>query len=71
MEVTTSPEEVRRITPEDAHDLARRGEALLVCAYEDEARCQGLALEGSITLQQLMRALPKLPMSQEIVFYCA
>lgn len=63
-------ENVRRISPSEAYDDMEVG-ALLVCAYDDEAKCQKMNLEGSLTLQELEKRLPSLPKDQEIVFYCA
>ncbi len=56
-------------------DQARRdvsaGRALLVCAYDDEAKCRKLALDGSISLREFESRASSLPKDQEIVFYCA
>jgi hypothetical protein len=45
--------------------------ALLVCAYEDEEKCQRHHLRGSISLTELEQRLPQLHGDQEIIFYCA
>jgi hypothetical protein len=42
---------------------------LLVCAYDDEKKCEELKLPGSISLGELRRREAGLPHSQEIVFY--
>ncbi|HEX9818863.1 MAG TPA: ArsR family transcriptional regulator [Methylomirabilota bacterium] len=47
------------------------GRALLVCAYEDESKCQRMRLDGALTLRELQERLATLPRSQEIIFYCA
>ena len=60
-----------RITPQEIYLRVKSGEALLVCAYADEARCRSMQLEGSFTLQEFQDKLPNLPPDQEIVFYCA
>jgi len=36
--------EVPRVTPEEIYPKLRSGEALLVCAYDDEAKFQQLRL---------------------------
>ncbi|MEJ2091692.1 MAG: hypothetical protein P8X65_05805 [Syntrophobacterales bacterium] len=60
-----------RVTPQEIYPRVKSGEALLVCAYADEARCRGMQLEGSLTLQEFQAKLPDLPQYQEIVFFCA
>jgi hypothetical protein len=59
----------------DVHEARREvmsGEALLVCAYEDEddARCAQIPLEGSITFSELEARLPSLRKDTGIIFYC-
>ena len=60
-----------RVTPQEIYPRVKSGEALLVCAYADEARCHSMQLEDSLTLQEFQDKLPDLPPDQEIVFYCA
>lgn len=60
-----------RVTPQEIYPRIQSGEALLVCAYADEARCRSMQLEGSLTLQEFEARLPDLPKDREIVFYCA
>lgn len=65
--------EVSRIEVREARQRVTSGQALLVCAYEDE-RCQQIPLEGSILMpefQQRVAAAASLPREQEIIFYCA
>jgi len=63
--------EVPRISVEEARRQVAAGEALLICAYEDDAKCSRMKLEGSINLSDLQSRLPSLPKNQEIIFYCA
>ena len=63
--------EVRRISADEAHDGVRAGQALLVCAYEDDAKCSRMALEGAITLNELRARMASIPKNQDIIFYCA
>ena len=63
--------EVTRVTPEELYPRLQSGEALLVCAYEDEAKCQRLRLAGAISLAAFKPLQPTLPQDREIVFYCA
>ncbi len=62
--------EVERIDPDDARARVRSGQALLVCAYEDEARCAQMRLDGAISLRELEARAATLPREHEIIFYC-
>jgi rhodanese-related sulfurtransferase len=61
--------EPKRITPEEVHQKLKAGKALLVCAYEDEAKFKKMHLQGAISLNEFKTRLPSLPKDQEIVFY--
>ena len=41
--------DIERISAQQAHAKAESKQALLVCAYEDEAKCRMLNLEGSLS----------------------
>ncbi len=62
--------EVRRVTPAEARRKTQAGEALFVCAYENEELCGRLRLEGALTLGELNARLPGIAREQEIIFYC-
>ena len=47
------------------------GEALLVCAYDDEEKFEGNQLAGAMSLSDLRKREPELDHRQEIIFYCA
>jgi rhodanese-related sulfurtransferase len=63
--------EATRIGVNDAYRRVSAGQALLVCAYEDEAKCRQMQLPGSIPLTQFGSRAASLPKDQEIIFYCA
>jgi hypothetical protein len=63
--------EVPRIDVEEARRRVAAGQALLVCAYPEEAKCNSMKLEGSLTLSQLQARLPSVPKDRELIFYCA
>jgi len=63
--------EAERIRPDEAHEKVESGEAVLVCAYEDEQKCRSMRLEGSISLKELEERLGSVPKEREIIFYCA
>ena len=63
--------DIERISVEDARQKVSANEALLVCAYDDEAKCRMANLEGSISLTSFQSKAASLPKNQEIIFFCA
>lgn len=63
--------EVPRLSVQEARRRVTAGQALLVCAYPDEAKCNQVRLEGSITLSELQARRAALPKDQELIFHCA
>ncbi len=61
--------DIQRISVQEAHAKTKANQALLVCAYEDEAKCKMLNLEGSISFTSFESRVQSLPKSQEIIFY--
>ncbi len=61
---------MRRVKPDEARRKAQTGEALFVCAYENEELCGRLRLEGALTLGELSTRLTGITREQEIIFYC-
>jgi hypothetical protein len=60
-----------RVTPQEIYPRVKTGQALLVCAYPDEAKCRSMQLEGAVSLREFQLRLPDLAKDQEIVFFCA
>lgn len=60
-----------RISVEEARRKVSAGDALLVCAYDDEQKCNKIHLEGSINMAQFTGRVATLAKEQEIIFYCA
>jgi len=60
-----------RVTPQEIYPRVKSGETLLVCAYDDEATCRNIHLEGAMFLKDFQMKLPELSKDQEMVFYCA
>lgn len=58
-----------RIDVEQTRERVRSGDALLVCAYDDEEKCRGFGLEEALTLAQFESR--EVPRDREIVFFCA
>ena len=63
--------QVSRISPQEVFPKVQSGEALLVCAYEDEEKFKLLHLEGALSLKEFRQRLASFAKDQEIVFYCA
>jgi hypothetical protein len=47
------------------------GDALLVCAYDDESKCDRIKLQGAVSLAEFRTAAQSLPKDKEIIFFCA
>jgi hypothetical protein len=62
--------EIERISVADARNKLQAKQALLVCAYPDEAKFNAARLEGAISLANFEARAASLPKSQEIIFYC-
>lgn len=60
-----------RISARDARKAIRRNGALLVCAYDDQEKCDDVKLDGSISYPELERRLGEVDREQELIFYCA
>jgi hypothetical protein len=63
--------DIERISVEEAHREVRAGQALLVCAYDDEAKYRMVNLDGSVSLASFQSRIASLPKTQAIIFYCA
>jgi hypothetical protein len=62
--------EIERISVADARAKLQANQALLVCAYADEAKFNAARLEGAISLASFEGRAATLPKTQEIIFYC-
>ena len=60
-----------RISQEDTRQRVVSGEALLVCAYDDEEKFRTMHLEGAISFREFINQADSLSKGQEIIFYCA
>ncbi len=61
----------KRITPTEAKEKISSGEALLVCAYDDNPKFEKMHLQGAIPHAELKSRLHSLSKDKEIIFYCA
>lgn len=58
-----------RIDVQNAREKIVSEGATLVCAYEDEEKCNRLRVEGALSLAESRSNPP--PKSEEVIFYCA
>lgn len=63
--------DIERISVTEAHRQVAANQALLVCAYDDEAKCRMVNLEGSMSLKSFQSRVGSLPKTQNIIFFCA
>jgi hypothetical protein len=63
--------DIERISVADARSKVQGKQALLVCAYPDEAKFRAARLDGAISLASFEAQAASLPKGQEIIFYCA
>ena len=63
-------EGIVRVSPREAYEKVKAGQALLVCAYESDARFEKFHLEGAISFNDFKARFKDLPVMQEVIFYC-
>lgn len=63
--------DVPRISPDEARERSASGDAVLVCAYDDEGKCRDMLAEGALTRAELERRVPDLDDRDQIILYCA
>jgi hypothetical protein len=59
----------KRVSAEDVHGKLPSGKALLVCAYENDAKFRQMPLEGAISFSEFEKRKASLPRDTEVVFY--
>jgi hypothetical protein len=59
----------KRIGPEEVRRKLQLGQAVLVCAYDSEAKFRDAALDGAISLGHFETRKASLPRDFDIVFY--
>ena len=61
--------EVTRINVQETSAKLGAGEALLVCAYDNDQKFAQYHLEGAISLSEFREKIGALTKEQEIIFY--
>jgi len=60
-----------RVSSHDIREEVVSGNALLVCAYDDDSKFKNYNLEGAIPLSEFKARVLDLKKDKKIVFYCA
>jgi hypothetical protein len=63
-------EGIARVSAREAHQKVQAGQALMVCAYESDARFAKFQLAGAIPFSKFKELFPGLGVEQEVIFYC-
>lgn len=63
--------DITRVDAVEVRAQLQAGDALLVCAYESDAKFQANNLEGAMSLTEFQSLVPNLDKNKELVFYCA
>jgi hypothetical protein len=63
--------EIERIEVEKAKSLVDRDEADLVCAYDDQEKCEKIRLDGALTFPEFRDRVDEMDESRTLIFYCA
>ena len=63
--------EVTRIDVQETKEKVAAGQALLVCAYDNDDKFAKFHLDGAISFAELLKKSESLSIDQELIFYCA
>jgi hypothetical protein len=63
-------EGIVRVSPRETYEKVKAGQAMLVCAYESDARFEKFRLEGAISFNDFKVRFKEMPVMQEVIFYC-
>lgn len=61
--------DIARVSPEKVREKVRLGNALLVCAYDDDGKYGRMRLDGSLSLGEFKSKIAGLPKDKEIIFF--
>jgi hypothetical protein len=59
----------KRVSAQEVHGKLQSGQALLVCAYDSDAKFRQTALDGAISFSEFQSRKPSLPRDQQVIFY--
>ena len=61
--------DIARVSPERVREEVHSGNALLVCAYDNDDKYAKMRLDGSIALSKFKSELSAISKNNEIIFY--
>jgi hypothetical protein len=59
-----------RVSAAEVRERLSSSDALLVCAYEDQEKCEKLRLAGALTFNELKAMVTSMSSARELIFYC-
>lgn len=59
------------VNAQEARKQIEQGDALLVCAYDDEEKCSKLNIDQAMPMSRFRDKLDDIPKSRPLVFFCA
>ena len=59
-----------RVSVADVRVRLSSSDALVVCAYEDQQKCEQIRLAGALTFDELKAMATSLSTDRELIFYC-
>jgi rhodanese-related sulfurtransferase len=65
-----SKNEVPRISIQQALAAAESDEGIVICAYDDQQKCEDMRVKNGWTLKELQQKQNDLPKDTRLVFYC-
>lgn len=63
--------DVARVSAIEIRKRVQTGDALLVCAYDSDAKFATFHLDGAISFSDFKSMVPTLAKDKELVFFCA
>lgn len=65
-----SKKDVPRVSIQDALAATKDEHAVVVCAYDDQQKCEEMRVKNGWTLQEFQNKQDDLPKDTRLVFYC-
>jgi rhodanese-related sulfurtransferase len=63
--------DIPRISAEETWRKSSEGEAMLVCAYDDDEKFRMVHLDGATSLAEFRKKSDELDTEKNLIFYCA
>ena len=61
--------DIESVSPGKAREKVQSGNALLICAYDDDGKYGRMRLQGSIALSEFKSGISGIAKDREIIFY--